>query len=154
MKLLRSFTIVALLAGGAYAQSPAPAKPAPTKTAPAEKAPAEKAPAKKPEVTKAEADQFLAFFNKFVDGVVAAKEDCTKMAATINTVIDQNQATIKLANDSKAAGKDLPQWAKEKMMARVKEMMPPMQKCGNDAKVQTAMKRMESGGTAKAAPKK
>ncbi|MDQ3363927.1 MAG: hypothetical protein M3680_00645 [Myxococcota bacterium] len=158
MKILRTFTILAALSSAAYAGDTAPA-PAPAKKAPdAAKAPTT-APAKteaKKELSAQDADKFLAFFNKFVDGVVAAKEDCVKMAATINSLIDANQDLIKKANAAKAEGKDLPQAAKDKMMARVKEMMPGMQKCGADPKVQAAMKRMEenksSAPAAKAAP--
>ncbi|MBA3393658.1 MAG: hypothetical protein H0T89_13495 [Deltaproteobacteria bacterium] len=163
MKLLRSLTLTtilgtAALAGTAFAEPAAAPAPAPKKAADA-KAPAPApapAPAKKPEISQADADKFIAFFNKFVDAVVAAKEDCTKMAASINTLIDKNQPLIKMANDAKAAGKDLPQAAKDKMMGRVKEMMPAMQKCGADPGVQTAMKRMEDGGKAgaKAPPAK
>lgn len=151
MKILRTFTILAALSSAAYAgdtapapaPAPAPAKKAPdTVTAPAP-APAPAKTVAKKELSPQEAEKFLAFFNKFVDGVVAAKEDCVKMAATINSLIDANQDLIKKANAAKAEGKDLPQAAKDKMMARVKEMMPGMQKCGADAKVQAAMKRME-----------
>lgn len=150
MKILRSLTILAALAGTAYADAPAP-KTGPT----ADKAPAKPAPppeAKKAEVDAKDVEKFLAFFNKFVDAVVAAKEDCGKMTGSVNTLIDANQDMIKKIQEAKAANKDLPQAAKDKMMSRVKEMMPGMQKCGGDPNFQAAMKRMEGGKTAAKAP--
>ncbi len=155
MKFLRSFAIVAVLAGSAYADTPAP-KEAP-KTA--EKKAPDKAPAKtdttKPaanELPAADVEKFLAFYNKFVDTVVAAKEDCAKLTKDVNGLIDANQALIKKIQEAKAAKKELPQAAKDKMMGRVKEMMPAMQKCSSDPGFQTAMKRMEGDKAAASTP--
>jgi hypothetical protein len=145
MKLLRSFTIIAALAGAStvYAEDK---KAAP----PAAKAPDTKAGAgdKKDagtEVSKAEAEEFYKFFEKFVDAIVANKDNCEKMAGAINGVIDSNMALVKKANEAKAAGKKLPKEMEQKMMEKVKVMMPGMQKCGTDKKVQDALKRMDAG---------
>ena len=142
--LVRSLFIAGALVGAtASAQTP-PAKKDPA----GEKAPA-KAPAadpKKAEVAPQEVEKFLAFFNKFVDTVVAAKEDCAKLTKDVNVLIDANGDMLKKIQEAKAANKDLPQAAKDKMMSRVKEMMPAMQKCQADPGFQAAMKRMESGG--------
>ena len=147
--LVRSLFIAAALVGTASADTPAPT-PAPKK-APTEKTPTEKAPTKAPDSKKAEVaaqdvEKFLAFFNKFVDVVVAAKEDCAKLTKDVNVLIDANGDMLKKIQEAKAANKDLPQAAKDKMMSRVKEMMPAMQKCQADPGFQAAMKRMESGG--------
>ena len=78
------------------------------------------------------------------DAVVANKDHCPQMAKAINTVIDANTDTIKMANEAKAKGKKLPQAIEDKMMARVKEMMPAMRKCGGDKDVKDATKRLEA----------
>lgn len=153
MKLLRSFTMIALLAGSAAYADTAPSKgsgaPAPTTE---KKAPAADA---KVEISAADAEKFLAFFNKFADAMVANKDDCTKMAAALNKVIDQNQAMIKLANDAKNSGKKLPKAVEDKMMKRVmSDIAPAMQKCQSDKGVMDAMKRMDGGDKAAPAPTK
>ena len=156
MKILRSLLLATALVGTASAQ-PAPT-PAPKKAPPAEKAPAPakdtKAPAdtKKTEVSPADVEQFLGFFNKFVDTVVAAKEDCAKLTKDVNALIDANAALVKKFQEAKAANKELPQSAKDKMMSRVKEMMPALNKCSADPGFTAAMKRMEGGKAAAATP--
>lgn len=143
--LVRSLLIATALVGSASAQTPTPApKKAPT----TEKAPAKTAPpadSKRAELSAQEVEQFLTFFNKFVDTVVAAKEDCAKLTKDVNALIDANAAMVKKFQEAKAANKDLPQAAKDKMMSRVKEMMPALNKCSQDPAFTTAMKRMESG---------
>ena len=134
MKLLTTFTMLAILAATTVASAEAPAAP----------------PAQDAEISKADADKFLAFFNSFVDAIVQNKDNCPKMAASLNGVIDKNKALIKKANDAKAAGKKLPKALEEKMMARVKEMMPAMQKCGADKDVQAALQRMDEKAPAAA----
>ena len=152
--LVRSLLLSTALAGVAAAQ-PAPT-PAPKKAPATEKAPAKdtKAPAdtKKSELSAADVELLLTFFNKFVDTVVAAKEDCAKLTKDVNALIDANAATVKKFQDAKASGKDLPQDAKTKMFSRVKEMMPALNKCSNDPGFSAAMKRMESGKTTTPAP--
>ena len=132
----RSLVVLAVLAGvaGADSQQPKDKPKAPVKT----------------EVSAADAEKFLAFFNKFVDTMVADKEDCAKMTRDINALIDANAEMVKKFQDAKAAGKELPADAKQKMLSRVKEMMPAMQKCGQDPGFNAAMARMQ----AKAPPAK
>lgn len=117
-----------------------------TASADAKKKPVEKAPKteKKAELSAKEVEAYLAFFNKFVNTVVGAKEDCAKLTKDVNALIDANQPMIKKIHEYKAANMDLPQSAKDKMMSRVKEMMPAMQKCGADPAFQSAMRRMEN----------
>jgi hypothetical protein len=98
---------------------------------------------KREEIPVAEAEKFLGFFNKFVDAVIANKENCAKMATGINTVIDGHKDVVAKANEAKAAKKKLPKALEEKMMARVKEMIPAMQKCGSDKDVKAAVGRLD-----------
>ena len=151
MKLLRTFTMIALLSGVAYAEAPPAKAPAADKdkkaAPPADKKAPPPATDKKEEISTADAEKFLAFFNKIADAMVANKDDCTKLAGSLNGLIDSNGALLKMANESKASGKKLPKALEDKMMARVKDMMPAMQKCQADKGVADAMKRMDGGKT-------
>jgi hypothetical protein len=154
--LVRSLFIATALVGSvASADTPAPT-PAPKKAPATDKAPAKAPPAdaKKTEVSPQDVEQFLAFFNKFVDTVVAAKEDCAKLTKDVNALIDANAPLVKKFQEAKAANKELPQSAKDKMMSRVKEMMPALNKCSADPGFQAAMKRMEGSKSTAAAPAK
>ncbi|HEY4241901.1 MAG TPA: hypothetical protein VGM88_18900 [Kofleriaceae bacterium] len=113
----------------------------------ADKAPPPTAPAKdapKETISKADAERFMAFFNKLIDVIVTNQADCPKMATAINSHIDSNAALIKEMNDPKNQNKDVPKEYKDKMDTRVQnEMMPALQKkCMMDKGVQTAMERM------------
>ena len=88
MKLVRMSIAIALAAAPAYAQEPSAAT---DKQAPAE-------------VTPNEAREWLALFDKVVDAVVVNKDDCAKMAGTLNAVVDANLKTIAMAKDAKAKG--------------------------------------------------
>jgi hypothetical protein len=105
---------------------------------------------KREEVSAADAEKFLGFFNKFVDAVVTNKDACPKMASSINTVIDAHLDVLKQANAAREAKRKLPKAYEDKMMARVKEMMPAMQKCGKDKDVEAAISRMDKKDPAKA----
>ena len=128
MKLVRSLSFALALActiGSAYAE--------PQKQAPAE-------------VTPSEARAWLALFDKVVDTVVANREDCTKMATNLDSVIDANQDAIAMARDARAKGKRLPQSAQQRMLEGAKRMLAALDKCGRDEKVEAAFKRIDLGG--------
>lgn len=145
MKLLiRSLLVAAVLAGIASADTPAP--PARKVPPPAEKdkpAPP-KAPPQKTEVSAADAEKFLGFFNKVVDAMVANQDDCAKLTKEVSSIIDANVELVKKMQDAKAANKDLPADAKQKMLGRVKEMTPALQKCGQDPGFKAAMLRVNN----------
>jgi len=129
MKLVRSISVaiaMTLAAGTVYAKG-ADKKPAPAKA----------------EVSKADAHKFLVFFDKLVDTVVADKDKCDKMAGDLNHLIDANKDVLEMARKAAAAGKDLPKDAKDHMTASVQKMIPAMQNCGKDAKVQAAFGRLD-----------
>ena len=140
MKIVRALFAIALLSGSALADNPAPPKKeTPTKPAPNAN-----------EVSMADAEAFLAFYNKFVDVAVAAKDDCVKLTKDANALVDANLALVKKHQENRNAGKQLPKEIKDKMLARVKELMPVMNKCGTNEGFQAAMKRIEGD---KKAPK-
>src|SRR5215831_11087342 len=86
----RTIAIAATLATASALAAPALAEP------PA-KPPAEK-PADKPAretVSDADAQRYLAFFEKLVAVIVANQSDCAKMAAAIDAHVEANQALVK-----------------------------------------------------------
>ena len=125
MKLVRRVSIAIALAA-------APAAAQPDKQAPAE-------------VTPSEAQAWIGLFDKVVDAVVVNKDDCTKMAGDINSLVDANQETIKIARDAKAKGKKLPQAAQQHMLDQMRRMVGALEKCGRDEKVAAAFKRIDLG---------
>ena len=129
MQLLRVVSFVAVLSATAFAAGDKD----------------QQQPKKDDEVSQADAEKFSVFFGKFVDAIVQNKE-CPKMAAAVSAVIDANQDVLKKANEARKAKKKLPKAIEEKMMARVKEMIPPMQKCGSDKAVQEAIAKMDKSG--------
>jgi len=126
MQLLRVLSFVAVLSATAFAGDKD-----------------QQQPKKDDEVSQADAEKFQTFFNKFVDAIVQNKDACPKMATAVTQVIDANQDVLKKANEARKAKKKLPKAIEEKMMARVKEMMPAMQKCGSDKAVQEAIAKMD-----------
>jgi hypothetical protein len=147
MTLIRAFTAIAvstLLATGSIAGSVALADtPKPSADKKADK-PADKPADKKEMVSDADAQKFLAFFEKLVNIVVANQDDCVKMAAGINGHLDGNQAMIQAMNEAKNKNKDLPAAIKEKLEKKVKDEFVPAltKKCGTDKTVEAALGRM------------
>jgi hypothetical protein len=129
--LLGLATLLSLFTGSAFG---APAKKAPEKK--------EDAPAAAATITDAEAKEWLTFFDKVVDTMVGAKGDCDKMAKDIEAVTAANKDLLARAQKAQAAGKKLPKSAEEHMGASVQKMMPAMQACGQNPKVQAAMQTM------------
>ena len=97
-------------------------------------------------VSEADAQKFLAFFDKFVDTAVADKASCTKMAADMNSEIDANKALLDKARAAANSGKKLPKDAQQHMMQAGQRMVPAMQACGSDKGVQAALQRLNVGG--------
>jgi len=129
MKLVSSMFVLALAAASAFAQDSKQQEP---KQAPAE-------------VTPNEARAWMDLFDKVVDTVVVNKDDCTKMASDLNAVVDANQSTIAMARDAKAKGKKLPQAVRQHMLDGARRMLGALEKCGRDAKVGAAFRRIDLG---------
>ena len=106
------------------------------------------------EISQADADKYLAFFTKLTDAIVQNKDNCGRMAAQMNAVIDANQDIIKKVAEEQSAGKKLPKKLEEKMAARTREMIPAMNKCGADTEVRAALKRIDTGKPAAKASSK
>ncbi len=131
MKRVRMSIAIVLVAAAlpAYAQEP---KAAPDKQAPAE-------------VTPNEARAWLALFDKVVDAVVTNRDDCGKMAGSINALVDANQQTIAMAKDAKTKGKKLPATTQQRMLDGARRMIGSLEKCGHDEAVGAAFKRIDLG---------
>ena len=148
------FAASALLAGCKKSGSAAPTAPAPA-TDPAPATPAEPTtatPPAGPAPTDAEMDavgtKAIALIEALADAIQANEKDCTAMAAGIDKVVADNQAFLQEAkryNDNAAFNEKLEARMKsEGVMDRVMpKMMPGMQACANDPKVEAAMRKME-----------
>lgn len=102
------------------------------------------APARAEVISDADAQRFVAFFEKFIAVVVANQNDCPRMAAGIHAHIDANEALIKQIADAKAHNKQLPPAVKARMEQKIKsELTPALQKCVQDKAVQAALARMD-----------
>jgi hypothetical protein len=77
------------------------------------------------------------------------KDNCDAMGDKLTTYMDKNGAEVKKLKD---AGKTLTDAEKkafmdkyaDRMKAIANKMMPPLQKCGNNAKVTAAMKKVNA----------
>jgi hypothetical protein len=129
------------------AKAPADKKADKPADKPAAPAPAPDKAEKKELVPDAEAQRFVAFFDKLVAIVVATQEDCVKMAAGINGHIDANQALLKEMNDSKNKNRELSPAIKEKIQKKVRDELTPAitKKCSTDKGVEAAFNRMGAG---------
>jgi hypothetical protein len=105
-------------------------------------APQRQAPA---EVTPSEASRWMALFDRVVDTVVVNREDCPKMASSLDAVVDANQDTIAMARDAKAKGKRLPPSTMQRMQDGARRMLAALDKCGRDEKVGAAFRRIDLG---------
>jgi ElaB/YqjD/DUF883 family membrane-anchored ribosome-binding protein len=95
------------------------------------------------DVSQTDADKFMAFFDKFIDTIVADKDSCPKMAADINKLIDANSDLLKKANEAQKAGKKLPKASEDHMKESSKKIGDAMNKCAGDKGVQAALERMK-----------
>src|SRR3954470_17715279 len=111
IQLLGLATILTASGGAAFAE---PAKKAPEKK--------EEAPAAAT-VTKAQADEWLVFFDKLVAIVVANQSDCDKMAKELDAHTEANKDLLAKAQKAQTEGKRLPKAAEEHMAASVQKMM-------------------------------
>ena len=102
------------------------------------------APAFADTITKADADKFIAFYDKLADGVVADKGNCSKMATDMNAAIDANKAILDAANNAMKAGKRMPDDALHHVMDTSKRMTEAMMEknCHQDKGVQAALLKL------------
>ena len=95
------------------------------------------------EISQADADKFMVFFDKFIDTIVADKDNCPKMATDLNKLIDANADLLKKASEAQKSGKKLPKASEDHMKESSKKIGDSMNKCGADKGVQSALDRMK-----------
>ncbi len=95
-------------------------------------------PAAAEEVTKADAAKITTFMDKLADITVADQNNCDKMATDVSAHIDANKDLVNKANKATAGGAKLPKDSQDKVMASVNKMMPALQKCMQNPKVEAA----------------
>jgi len=137
----RTYTAIAATLAAAIALA-APALAEPPAKPPAEK-PIDR-PARET-VSDADAQRYLAFFEKLVAIVVANQSDCARMATAIDAHVEANQALVKELALVKQRNKQLPPAVKAKIQQKVKdELQPALQKCAQDKAVKAALERLEN----------
>jgi hypothetical protein len=87
--------------------------------------------------------KLLAFFDRLVDVMVAAKADCEKMAKDATSVIETNKAVTEAATKAKKDGKKLPKDAIDHMGETARRAVPAVQACGGDGRLHKAFKLLD-----------
>jgi cyclophilin family peptidyl-prolyl cis-trans isomerase len=128
--LTLGLTLTATAARESHAQ-PAP-KPAPGVAQP---------PVAK-EVSVADAGKLLAFFDQLIAAMLVDKDDCARMASTVDGLVTANAAMLKGVMKQLAEGKALPKDAEAKLTARMSKDAAALDKCASDQAVGNAMKRI------------
>src|SRR3954447_13198443 len=92
------------------------------------------------EVSAADTEKYLAFFDKVVDTVAAAKDDCNKMGDDLGGLFAAHHALLEQANANKKAGLKFTKAAQDHMLGGIKKMAPSINKCMANEKVAGAFK--------------
>jgi peptidyl-prolyl cis-trans isomerase A (cyclophilin A) len=96
------------------------------------------------EVSAADTAKLVGFFEKLMPAMVQNKDDCAKMAASIDSLVTANAPMLKSVMKQLAAGKDLPKAAEEKLTKLMTKDAASLAKCAGNAAVNNAMKRIEN----------
>jgi len=96
------------------------------------------------QLSAADTAKLVEFFGKLVPAMIANKEDCAKMATTIDTLITANAAILKVVMKQLAAGKGVPKDAEAKLTAIMSKDPTALAKCAGNSAVTGAMKRIEN----------
>ena len=99
------------------------------------------------QIDAATVKKFLAFLDKLVDAIVSAKDDCKKMGAGMNALVDANKDLMETARKAQEAGKKLPPDAEKQMDEKFQRAAPLLQKCLQDKDVQGAISRLASSSS-------
>ena len=91
----------------------------------------------------ADVGRWMGFFDKLVESVVSNASACDKMATDVSYLIDKNHDVINMARTARTQHRKLPLAAQQHMLDGVKKMMPGMQNCGDNQKVQTAFAKLD-----------
>jgi len=96
------------------------------------------------ELSAADAAKLVGFFDKLIPAMIANKDDCAKMAATIDKMVTANATMLRAVMKQLAAGKGLPKDAETKLTKAISNGAASLTKCGGSPAVTNAMKRVEN----------
>ncbi|MEO8704666.1 MAG: peptidylprolyl isomerase [Kofleriaceae bacterium] len=94
-------------------------------------------------ISAADTTKIVAFFDKLLPAMIANKDDCTKMAAAIDTLVTANAAMLRGVMKQLREGKTLPKDAEAKVTKHMTDNAAALAKCSSNAAVGTAMRRVE-----------
>jgi peptidyl-prolyl cis-trans isomerase A (cyclophilin A) len=126
----RSIQLAAIAIGFTLAASAheTPAQPAPTTG----------------ELSAADTAKLVTFFEKLIPAMIAQKDDCAKMASTVDALVTANAAMLRVVMKQLASGKGLPKDAEAKITKLLTKDAAALTKCAGNPAVEHAMKRVEN----------
>lgn len=95
------------------------------------------------EISAVDAAALALFIDNLADAVVATRDDCSKMAASLNILIGRNQDLIARTKAAEASGKKVPKNVQDRMNQRKGELAGAIQTCAADQDVQAAIQRLK-----------
>jgi peptidyl-prolyl cis-trans isomerase A (cyclophilin A) len=101
-------------------------------------------PAQAAELSAGDTAKLVGFFEKLIPAMVATKDNCAKMANTIDTMVTQNAAMLKGVMKQLSSGVTLPKDAEAKLTKLMTQDTAALTKCAGDLAVNNAMKRIEN----------
>ena len=101
-------------------------------------------PAPANELSAADTTKLVGFFEKLIQTMVANKDDCSKMAAAIDSHVTANAAMLKSVMKQVTSGKNLPKDAEDKLTKIMTKDMSALAACASNKAVAAAMKRIEN----------
>ncbi len=100
------------------------------------------APTSTTALPSADAAKLVAFFDQLIPAMLAVKDDCAKMAITIDGMVTANVSMLRGVMKQLAAGKVIPTDVQTKLTDRMTKEAASLNKCTEDPAVGAAMKRI------------
>ncbi len=94
------------------------------------------------DLSAAETGKLVGFFDKLIPAMLAVKDDCAKMATTVDAMVTANAPMLRAVMKQLAAGKVIPSDVQAKLTDRMTKDAESLNKCSQDPAVGNAMKRI------------
>ncbi|CAN5829058.1 hypothetical protein BH11MYX3_BH11MYX3_02670 [soil metagenome] len=94
------------------------------------------------QLSAADTAKLVGFFDKLIPAMLVVKDDCAKMASTVDTMVTSNLPMLRSVMKQLAAGKVLPSDVQTKLADRMTKEAASLNKCAEDPAVGAAMKRI------------